>query len=94
MFGAVNSATRQETTQGVKRNQGVYKGGMKSLEGSFDNLASVGVDEKSVLEQMVANNTKLAATNMNLVTIVKKLTDGIKYLERENSRLKKDGQGK
>ena len=67
---------------------------MKFLERSFDNLASVGVDKKSVLEQMVANNTKLAATNMNLVTIVKKLTNGIKYLERENSRLKIDGQGK
>ena len=44
---------------------------------------------------MVANNTKLASTNKNLVAIVKKLTNDINNLERETSRLKKTGgQGK
>ena len=55
---------------------------MKALEGYFNNLATAAVNEKSVLEQLVANNTKLAATNKNLVAIVKKLTNDIKNLER------------
>ena len=50
---------------------------MKALEGYFENLAATAVNEKSVLEKMVANNTKLAATNKDLVAIVKKLTNGI-----------------
>ena len=44
---------------------------MKALEGYFDNLAAAAVNNKSVLEQLVANNAKLAATNKELVTIVK-----------------------
>ena len=74
-------------------NQGINDGGIKSLEGYFDNLAAARVNEKLVLEQLVANNTKLAATNENLVAIIKKLTNNIKYPERETSRLKKGGQG-
>ena len=62
---------------------------MKSLEGYLDNLATATVNEKSVLDQLVENNTKLSATNENLATIVKKLTNNIKYLERETSLLKK-----
>ena len=66
---------------------------MIALEEYFDNLAAA-VNEKLVLEKLVANNTKIAATNENLVAIVKKLTNEIKYIERETSRLKKGGQGK
>ena len=62
---------------------------MKSLEGYFDNLAAAAVNERSVLEKLVGNNTKLAANNESLVAMVKKLTGDIKNLERENSRLKK-----
>ena len=67
---------------------------MKAIEGYFDNLAAAAVNKKSVLKKLVTNNTKLAATNENLVAIVKKLTNDIKYLERETARLKKGGQRK
>ena len=70
--GAANSAARVETTQYAETNQVLDEGGMKSLEGYFYNLAAV--NRKSVLDQLVANKTKLAATNENLVAIVKKLT--------------------
>ena len=93
-FGAVNSAARLKTTKGVETKQDINEGGMKFLEGYFNNLASAAVNKKSVLEQLVENNTKLAATNENLVAIVKKLTNDINYLERETSRLKKDVKGK
>ena len=65
---------------------------MKSLEGYFDNIAAAAINEKSVLEQLVANNTKLAANSESLVAIVTKLTGDINNLERDNSRLKKGGQ--
>ena len=78
----------------MEANQGVDEEGTESLEGCFDNLAAAAVNKKSVLEQLVANNTKLAATNKNLVAVVKKLTNDIKYLERVTSRLKKGLQGK
>ena len=67
---------------------------MQTLDGYFNNLAAAAVNEKLILEQLVANNTKLAATNKNLVNIVKKLTKDIKYIERETSRIKKVGQSK
>ena len=92
-FGAANSAAQLETIQNVEKNQGINNGGMKSLEGYFVNLAATGVNKKSVLEKLVANNTKLAATNENLV-MVKNLTNDIKNLERETSRLKKGGQSR
>ena len=76
----------------MENKQEVVYGGMKALEGYFDNLASAAVNEKSVLEQLVLNNTKLAASNESLVALVKKLTGDIKNLERDNSRLKKGGQ--
>ena len=73
-FGAANSAAHLETTQNVEKNQGIDNGGMKALEGYFDNLdATAAVNKKSVLRQLVANNTKIAATNKNLVTMVKKI---------------------
>ena len=90
-FGAENSAAILETTQGVETNQGVSEGGMKYLEEYFDNLAAAAVNQKLVIEQLVANNTKLAATNENLVEIVKELTNDIKSLKRETSRLNKTG---
>ena len=76
----------------MENNQKVGDGGMKSLEGYFDNLSAAAVNEKSVLEQLVANNIKLAENKESLVTMVKKLTGDIKNLERDNSRLKKVGQ--
>ena len=91
-FGTANSAAHQETTKNVEKKQAVDKGGMKALEGYFNNLAAAVVNKKSVLEQLVVNNTKLAATNENLVAMVKKLTGGIKNLERDNARLKKGGK--
>ena len=46
--------------------------GMKDLEGYFDNLTAAATNKKLVLDQLVANNAKLAATNKYLVAIVKK----------------------
>ena len=89
---AANSDAHLETTQNVENNQVVDDGEMKALEGYFNNLAAAAVNEKSVLEQLVMNNTKLAVTNKHLVAMVKKLTNEIKNLERETSRLKKGGQ--
>ena len=65
---------------------------MRALEGYLDNLAAPAVNEKSVLEKLVVNNTKLAATNENLVTMVKTLTNDINNLGQETSCLKKVGQ--
>ena len=93
-FGARNSAAHLETTQNVNKNQGIDDGGMKVLEGYFDNLADAAVNEKLGLDQLVTNNTKLTANNENLVTIVKKLTNNIKNIEQENSHLKKVGQSR
>ena len=76
----------------MEKYQGVDNGGMKALEGYFDNLAATMFNEKLVLENLVANNTKLSATNENLVAMVKKLTNGINNLERETSCLKKGGK--
>ena len=44
-FGAANSDTHQETTQNVENKQGVEYGGMKALEGYFDNLSAAAVNE-------------------------------------------------
>ena len=46
--------------------------GLKSLEENFDNLAAASTNEKTVIEQLVACNAKLAATNEELVAVVKK----------------------
>ena len=79
----------------METKQGVNEWGMKYLEGYFNNLAAAAVNKKLVLEQLVANNAKLAATNENLVLIAKKTTNKIKNIERETSHLKKTGrQGK
>ena len=47
------------------------------------------MNEKSVLQQLVLNNTILTTSNESLVALVNKITGDIKNLERENSRLKK-----
>ena len=47
------------------------KVGIKDLEGYFDNLAVVITNKKSVIEQLVANNAKLAATKKELVATAK-----------------------
>ena len=72
-FGAANAAARVHTTSKVETNNGLNEGGMKSLEVYFYNLAAAAVNEKSVLEQLVANNDKLATTNEELVATVKNL---------------------
>ena len=46
---------------------------MKALEGYFDNLTVAAVNEQCLLEQLMANNTKLAANKESLVVRVKKL---------------------
>ena len=91
-FGAANSAAHQETTQNMENKQAVDNGVMKALEGYFGNLDIAAINEKLVLEKLVANNTKLAANNESLVAMVKKLTVDIKNLERDNTHLKKLGQ--
>ena len=70
-FGAANSAAHLETTQNVENNKVVDDGVMKDLYGYFDSLATAAVNEKSVLDQLVVNNTNLATTNENLVAMVK-----------------------
>ena len=49
------------------------------------------MNEKSVLEQLVANNTKLSATNEELVAIFKKMSNENKDIQRETYLLKKQG---
>ena len=66
--------------------------GIKATEGYFDNLAAAAVNEKSVLQLLVLNNTTLTTSNKTLVALVKKLNIDIKNLERKNSRLKRGGQ--
>ena len=78
-FGVANAAATLGKTQEVETHQGVDKGGMKSLEGYFDNLTAAANNGKSVLDKLVAKNTKLAATNKNLVAIVKKLAKDKDY---------------
>ena len=45
---------------------------MKSIEGYFKNLTAAVINNKSVIEKLVANNDKITATNKDLVAIVKK----------------------
>ena len=68
-FGAANSTAHQETAPTVENRQKVDYGGMKALEGYFDNLAAAAVNEKSVLQQLVLNNNNLAASNKILVAL-------------------------
>ena len=70
-FGMANNAERVLTTSDVETNNGGNEVGMKAIEGYLDNLATAATNENSVLEQLVANNSKLAATNEDLVGMVK-----------------------
>ena len=56
---------------------------IKALEGYFGNLAAVAVNEKSVLQQLVLNNTTLTTSNESLVDLLKRLNVDIKNLERK-----------
>ena len=46
--------------------------GLKEIEGYFANLAVASTNEKTVLEKLVASNANLAATNKELVEVVRK----------------------
>ena len=91
-FGAANSAARQETRPTVDNQLEVEDGGIKALEGYFDDLSAAAINEKYVLQQLVLNNTTLVTSNESLAALVKKLTGDIKNLERDNSCLNKCGQ--
>ena len=62
---------------------------MKAIEEYFENLAAAATNKKSFLEQIVANNSKLAAINEELVVIVQKNSNENKDLQRETYHLKK-----
>ena len=64
---------------------------LKALKGYFDKLAAAATNEKTVLEQLVASNANFAATNEELVDVVKKLTNNNKDIQIESNRLKKCG---
>ena len=88
-FGATNAAEKVLKTSKLETNNGGDEVGMKALEGYFDNLAAAPINDKSVRGKLVANNSKLTATNKNLVVIVKKLSNKMNNLERKTSRRKK-----
>ena len=56
------------TTEG-----GGYEVVLKALEVYFDNLSVAAINEKTVLEKLFAINAKLAATNEELVAVVRKV---------------------
>ena len=92
-FGASDSAACKDKPNPPLDNQLEEEDvGIKALEGYFDNLTAAAVNEKSVLQQLVLNNTTLTTSNESLVSLVKKLTGDIKNLERENLCLKKGGK--
>ena len=92
-FGEANFSARHETANPPLENQLEEDGGgLKTLEGYFNKLAAVAVNEKGVLQQLMLNNTNLSTSNESLVALVKKLSGDIKNLEREISRMKKGGQ--
>ena len=90
-FGAANAAERILKNIKVATDKDGNRVGIKSLEGYFDNLAAATTNNKLVLEQLVANKAKLAATNEDLVTIIIKLSNENKDIQRETYRLKKTG---
>ena len=71
-FGTANAAARVQNTSEAETKNGVDELGMKALEVYFGNLVAAVINDKSVLKQLVTNNAKLAATNEDLVAIVKK----------------------
>ena len=92
--GAANKAERVLTTSTVGTKNGGDEVGMKALEGCFYNLAAVVINEKSVLVQLVTNNSKLAATNEDLVAMVKNLANEIKISkEKPHASRKREAAG-
>ena len=69
-FGEENYAARQETTLTVDNQLEVDDGSIKALKGYFDNLAAAAVNAKSVLQQLVLNNTTLSTSNESFVALV------------------------
>ena len=90
-FGAENADERFLTTSEVETNNSGNKVVMKSIEGYFKNLTAAVINNKSLIEQLVTNDYKLAATNEDLVAVVKQLSNKIKNPEKETSRFKKTG---
>ena len=75
-FGAANAANRDlgvcfEKNSGVTTYDRGDEVGLKALKGYFDNVAASTNNEKTVLEQLVASNAKLATKNEELVAVVK-----------------------
>ena len=68
-FGAANAAGRILKNSKVATDNGGDEVDMKALKGYFDNLATTSTNEKSVLEQLVANNNKLDSSNKELVRV-------------------------
>ena len=88
-FGAANAAKRVLNTSEVETKKSGGKVGMKAVKWYFDNLAATTINEKSVLNQLVANNAKLAATNKDLVAIVKKFPTILRILNKRPTASRK-----
>ena len=88
-FGATNATGQVLKNSEVATGKGGNKVGMKVLEGYFDNLAAAATNRESFLEQLVANNVKLAATNEDLVAILKRVSNKNKDPQQESYRIKK-----
>ena len=80
-FGAANAAKRVFKNSEVATYNGRNEVVMKALEGYFYNLTAASTNNKSVLEQLVANNTKLAVINEELMAIVKQISNKNKDLQ-------------
>ena len=91
-MGVVNSAARPDDHLPLENQLEGDSRNVKTLEGYFDNLAAAATNKKDVLNQLVLNNTTLAASNYILVDLFKKQQNDIKNLERELARHKKPGQ--
>ena len=81
-FGATNAAERILNNREVATNSGGNKVVIKAIEGYFYNVSSTTSNKKSVLDQLVAKNAKIAATNKDLVAIVKISSNENKDLQR------------
>lgn len=58
------------------------------LAGYFDNLAAAATNEKAVLEQLVANNATLTATNAEMADAIKHLQATVQMLRQEMKEFK------
>ena len=81
-FGATNAAERILNNREVATKSGGNKVVIKAIEGYFYNVSSTTSNKKSVLDQLVAKNAKIAATNKDLVAIVKIFSNENKDLQR------------